>query len=133
MYSLIVNVTVWMLYLFFSFNFVEKSQVNRSKVTICSIPNWAILLQLQKGLRKGDETVTKLTTFASNGFQDKAHPFIAFGTPRLHWPTIDFLKSLNFSGHMCTEILCDLETFQCMFSWKNYLIADVILILADVS
>ena len=63
-YLLIVNVTVWMFYLFCSFNFAEKSQVNQSKVKVCSISNWAILLQIQKELRKGDQTVIKLATFA---------------------------------------------------------------------
>ena len=38
--SLIIDVTVWMGYLFFFlFNFVEKSLPNRSRVNGCSIPN----------------------------------------------------------------------------------------------
>ena len=59
-----MNNTVWWLYLISSFNLVEKSQVDQSIVRVCSIPNWAILLQLQKELRKVDGTVTKLTAFA---------------------------------------------------------------------
>ena len=63
-YSLIINVTVLVLYLICSFNFVEKSQGDRSRVWVGFILNGAILLQLQKELREKDETVTKLTTFA---------------------------------------------------------------------
>ena len=38
-YSLIINVTVWMVCPLSSFNFVEKSKLNPSRVTGCSIPN----------------------------------------------------------------------------------------------
>ena len=39
MYSLIIKVTVRMVYLLSSFNFVEKSNLNQSTVKGCSIPN----------------------------------------------------------------------------------------------
>ena len=45
-YSLIINVVVLMLYPHSSFNFAEKTHVNRWRVKACSIPNRVILLQL---------------------------------------------------------------------------------------
>ena len=57
---------------------MEKSPVNWLRVKVCFITNAAILLQLQEVLKKGDETVTKLTTFAEERFQFKGTPFGSF-------------------------------------------------------
>ena len=48
------------------------------RVKVCFITNGTILLQLQEKLKKGDETVTKLTTFAEERFQFKDTPFGSF-------------------------------------------------------
>ena len=48
------------------------------RVKVCFITNGTILLQLQEKLKKGDETVTKLTTFAEERFQYKDTPFGSF-------------------------------------------------------